>query len=170
MLACAETSKGGGTMANYNKVILIGNLTRDPQLSYTPSQTAVVELGLAVNRKWKSQDGQARDETCFVELKAFGRPAETINQYMSKGRPILVEGRLQFQQWTAQDGTKRSKHVVIVENFQFLGGRPEGSTQPQNAAASQQPQGGSSSPAPVPPAGEESQLPPGGGSDDDVPF
>ncbi len=122
-------------MANYNKVILIGNLTRDPQLSYTPSQTAVVELSLAVNRKWKGQDGQAREETCFIDVTAFSRQAETLNQYMSKGRPILVEGRLQFQQWTAQDGTKRSKHRVTVQNFQFL---PRGQGADNNNAGGEQ--------------------------------
>lgn len=114
-------------MANYNKVILAGNLTRDPQLSYTPNNTPVVEFGMAINRRWRSQDGNQRDETCFVDMRAYGRQAETINQYMRKGQPMLVEGRLQYQQWTAQDGTKRSRHMVIVEAFQFLGGpRGEG--------------------------------------------
>ena len=109
-------------MANYNKVLLIGNLTRDPQLSYTPNQTAVVDFGLAVNRRWTGQDGQRREETCFVDCRAFGRLAENINKYLSKGRPLFVEGRLTFDSWTAQDGTRRSRHRVTVENFQFLGG------------------------------------------------
>ena len=109
-------------MANFNKVLLIGNLTRDPQLSYTPNQTAVVDFGLAVNRRWKGQDGESKEETCFVDCRAFGRLAENINKYMTKGRPLFVEGRLTFDSWTAQDGTKRSKHRVTVENFQFLGG------------------------------------------------
>ena len=109
-------------MANYNKVFLIGNLTRDPQLSYTPNQTAVVDFGLAVNRRWKSREGEDRDETCFVDCRAFGRQAENINKYMSKGRLLFVEGRLTFDSWTAQDGTKRSRHRVTVENSQFLGG------------------------------------------------
>jgi single-strand DNA-binding protein len=108
-------------MANYNKVLLMGNLTRDPQLSYLPSETAVVEFGLAVNRRWKSREGEDREETCFVDCRAFGRTAETINKYMNKGRPIFVEGRLTFDSWTAQDGSKRSKHRVTVENFQFVG-------------------------------------------------
>jgi len=107
-------------MANYNKVMLMGNLTRDPQLSYTPSQTAVVEFGLAVNRRWTGNDGSSKEETCFVDCQAFGRQAENINKYMAKGRPIFVEGRLKFESWTAQDGTKRSKHKVTVSNFQFL--------------------------------------------------
>jgi len=109
-------------MSNFNKVLLMGNLTRDPQLSYTPSQTAVVDFGLAVNRRWTSRDGDKKEETCFVDCRAFGRTAENINKYMSKGRPLFVEGRLTFDSWTAQDGTKRSKHRVTVENFQFLPG------------------------------------------------
>ena len=108
-------------MANFNKIFLMGNLTRDPQLSYTPNQTAVVEFGLAVNRRWTGRDGEKREETCFVDCQAFGRSAENINKYLSKGRPLFVEGRLTFNSWTAQDGTKRSKHRVTVENFQFLG-------------------------------------------------
>jgi single-strand DNA-binding protein len=109
-------------MSNFNKVLLMGNLTRDPQLSYTPSQTAVVDFGLAVNRRWTSRDGEKKEETCFVDCRAFGRIAENINKYMSKGRPVFVEGRLSFDTWTAQDGSKRSKHRVTVENFQFLPG------------------------------------------------
>ena len=122
-------------MANYNKVILIGNLTRDPQLSYLPSQTAVVELGLAVNRRWKGQDNQQREETCFVDCRAYGRQAETLNQYMNKGKPILIEGRLQYDTWEGKDGTKRSKHRVIIERFQFLGspGPAPGSQAPRPA-------------------------------------
>ena len=113
-------------MANFNKVLLMGNLTRDPQLSYLPSQTAVVDFGLAVNRRWKSREGEDREETCFIDCRAFGRIAENINKYLSKGRPLFVEGRLTFDSWTAQDGTKRSKHRVTVENFQFLPGGPGG--------------------------------------------
>ena len=108
-------------MANFNKVLLMGNLTRDPQLSYTPNQTAVVDFGLAVNRRWTSRDGEKKEETCFVDCRAFGRQAENINKYLSKGRPLFVEGRLTFDSWTAQDGTKRSKHRVTVEGFQFMG-------------------------------------------------
>ncbi len=111
-------------MSNFNKVLLMGNLTRDPQLTYLPSQTAVVDFGLAVNRKWTSREGEKKEETCFVDCRAFGRTAENINKYLSKGRPLFVEGRLTFNSWTAQDGTKRSKHKVTVENFQFLVGAP----------------------------------------------
>lgn len=113
-------------MASYNKVLLMGNLTRDPQLSYTPSQTAVVDFGLATNRRWTAQDGSQREETCFVDCRAFGRMAENINKFMNKGRPILIEGRLTFDTWTGQDGTKRSKHRVTVENFTFLPGTGSG--------------------------------------------
>ncbi|MHC4573431.1 MAG: single-stranded DNA-binding protein [Planctomycetota bacterium] len=109
-------------MAGFNKVLLMGNLTRDPQLSYTPNQTAVADFGVAVNRRWKGQDGSAREETCFVDCRAFGRMAENINKYLSKGRPVFLEGRLTLDSWTAQDGTKRSRHRVTVENFQFLPG------------------------------------------------
>jgi single-strand DNA-binding protein len=109
-------------MASFNKVLLMGNLTRDPQLSYTPNQTAVVDFGLATNRRWTGQDGSQREETCFVDCRAFGRQAENINKYLSKGRPVFVEGRLTFDSWTAQDGTKRSRLRVTVENFRFLPG------------------------------------------------
>ena len=97
-------------MANFNKVFLMGNLTRDPQLSYLPSQTAVVDFGLAVNRRWTDKDGSRKESTCFVDCRAFGRMAENISKYLTKGRPLFVEGRLDFDSWTAQDGTKRSKH------------------------------------------------------------
>ena len=106
---------------NFNKVLLGGNLTRDPQLSYLPSQTAVVEFGLAINRKWKSKGGEEKEEICFVDCQAFGKQAENINKYLSKGTPLFIEGRLKFDSWTAQDGTKRNKHKVVVESFQFLG-------------------------------------------------
>jgi single-strand DNA-binding protein len=140
-------------MANYNKVLLIGNLTRDPQLSYLPSQTAVVDFGIAVNRRWKGKDGSNRENTCFVDCRAFGAPAETINKYMTKGRSIFVEGRLEFDSWTAQDGTKRSKHRITVENFQFLGS-PASGGQGQLDRGSEVP--------------EESQ--PAAAPDDDIPF
>ena len=122
-------------MANYNKVILVGNLTRDPQLSYLPSQTPVVEIGLAVNRKWKGQDGQQKEETCFVDCRCYGKQAEILNQYMSKGRPILVDGRLNFSSWETKDGQKRSKLRVVVENFQFLGGRGDEQAPPDQSRA-----------------------------------
>jgi single-strand DNA-binding protein len=108
-------------MSNFNKVILLGNLTRDPQLSYTTNQTAVVDFGLAVNRRWTGQDGSQKEETCFVDCRAFGKSAENINKFCKKGNPLLIEGRLIFDSWTAKDGSKHSKHRITVENFQFIG-------------------------------------------------
>ncbi len=122
-------------MANFNKVILLGNLTRDPQLSYLPSQTPVVEFGMAINRKWKGQDGQQNDETCFVDLQMFGKRAEVINKYLHKGDTLFVEGRLKFDSWQAQDGSKRSKLRVLVENFEFIGQRQtQAESKPEQAA------------------------------------
>jgi single-strand DNA-binding protein len=109
-------------MANFNRVYLMGNLTRDPQLSYTPNQTAVVDFGMATNRRWTGQDGNQREETCFVDCRMFGKRAEVINKYCKKGNPLFVEGRLTFDSWEAQDGTKRSKLRVTVENFEFISG------------------------------------------------
>jgi len=112
-------------MANYNRVILIGNLTRDPQLRYTPNQVAVCDFGLAINRRWNAQDGKQREEVCFVDCTAWSRSAETLAKYVTKGSPLLVEGRLTYQTWDGPDGKKRSKLEVTVERFQFLG-RPSG--------------------------------------------
>lgn len=109
-------------MANFNKVFLMGNLTRDPQLSYLPSQTPVAELGLAVNRRWTGKDGERKEDTCFVDCRAFGGAAETLNKYMSKGQPIFIEGRLKLDSWKNKDGAKRNKLKVVIESFQFLGG------------------------------------------------
>lgn len=108
-------------MANFNKVLLIGNLTRDPELRSTQSGSQVAKLGLAVNRQRKDQQGNTQEETCFVDCTAFGRTAEVMAQYLSKGRPVFIEGRLSYSTWQGQDGQKRSKLEVIVENFQFLG-------------------------------------------------
>ncbi len=131
-------------MANYNKVVLVGNLTRDPQLSYLPSQTPVCEFGLAINHKWKDKDGQQREDVCFIDCHCFGKQAEIFNQYMKKGRPILIEGRLQLDRWEDKDGQKRSKHKVNVQSFQFLGqGGQDGG---QGRPAPSQPQGQSTPP------------------------
>lgn len=108
-------------MANFNKVILAGNLTRDPQLSYLPSNTPVCEMGIAVNRRYRPQGGEMKEEVNFFDLRAYGKQAETLNQYMNKGKPILVEGRLKYDSWEGKDGQKKSRVYVIVENFQFLG-------------------------------------------------
>ena len=113
-------------MANYNKVILVGNLTRDPQLKYLPSQMAVVEFGLAVNHKYKTKSGEDREEVLFIDVAAFGRGAEVINQYCQKGRAIAVDGRLEWREWEDKDGNKRQAIDVIADSVQFLGGREEG--------------------------------------------
>jgi single-strand DNA-binding protein len=114
-------------MASYNRVLLMGNLTRDPQLKYLPSQTPVVDFGVACNRKYKTQSGEQKEEVTFVDCSAFGRTAEVINQYFTKGKPIFIEGRLRYEQWEdKQGGGKRSRLSVHVDNFQFVGGR-EGS-------------------------------------------
>jgi single-strand DNA-binding protein len=149
-------------MANFNRVLLMGNLTRDPQLSYTPSQTAVVDFGLAVNRKWTGQDGSQKEETCFIDCRAFGKQAETINKYLTKGRPVFVEGRLTYDTWTAQDGSKRSKHRVTVEGFQFMGG---GSGAPEGAAG-----GGAGRAAPPSDGGSAPSPEQGHPPEEEIPF
>lgn len=106
---------------NYNKIILAGYITRDPVLSYLPNQTPVTEIGLAVNRKYKGSDGQMKEDVCYVDCRCYGQMAETINKYCSKGSSLLIEGRLTFDSWEAQDGSKRSKHRIKIERFQFLG-------------------------------------------------
>jgi len=108
-------------MASLNKVLLMGNLTRDPQVTYLPSQTPVAEFGLAVNRVFKKQDGTEGKETCFVDCQMFGRRAEALAKYVKKGDPLFVEGRLKLDQRQAQDGSKRSRLRVFVENFEFIG-------------------------------------------------
>ena len=128
-------------MPSFNKAILAGTLTRDPQLRHLQSGAAVCELGMAINRSWRGQDGQQREEVTYVDLVAFGRQAETLNQYMSKGKPLLVEGRLNFEQWQAQDGSNRSKLRVVIESFQFLGNGGGGRRQ-QNDTGARQSHGG----------------------------
>ena len=148
-------------MANFNRVILAGNLTRDPQLSFTPANTPVCKFGMAINRVWTDrQTNEKREETCFVDCTAFGRTGETINQYVSKGRPLLVEGRLQFSRWTGQDGQNRSKLEVVVERSQFLGA--PGGARTEGAAAPSAPPAGLPEQVPPPAYGDE---PPGAESD-----
>src|SRR3954468_4374688 len=114
-------------MASYNRVLLLGNLTRDPALKYTPSQMAVCEFGVACNRKFRTAQGEDREEVTFVDVTAWGKQAEVINQYMTKGKPIFIEGRLKYDQWEDKNGGgKRSKLTVVIENFQFVGGRDGG--------------------------------------------
>lgn len=123
-------------MSSYNRIILLGNITRDPELAQTPSNTAVCKFGIATNRKWKDRDGNSREDVCFVDCTIFGKSAEVFNQYTVKGSQVLVEGRLQLDRWDDKDGSKRSKHCVMVDNFTFMGGgekkepKPEASTTP----------------------------------------
>ena len=145
-------------MASFNKVILMGNLTRDPELRYTSSGTAIAKLGLAVNRVWRDTEGQQKEETTFVDVDAFGKQAETLGQYMQKGRPILVEGRLKLDQWEDKNtGQNRSRLGVVLERFSFIGGGASGQgNAPQSS---------------TPPPFQPSNAPPEDGPrDDDVPF
>jgi single-strand DNA-binding protein len=158
-------------MANLNKVMLIGNLTRDPELRHTPKGTAVSEISMAINRVWNNDQGQKQEETTFVEVTLWGRQAELAQQYLVKGRPVYIEGRLQLDSWDDKEtGKKRSKLRVIGENMQFLssgsgGGAGGGnfSERPQQSSSSPQqrsgpPQGASAAPA------DEFQ------EEDDIPF
>ncbi|NQV03941.1 MAG: single-stranded DNA-binding protein [Candidatus Omnitrophica bacterium] len=108
-------------MANFNKVFLMGNLTRDPELRYVPSGAPVATFGLAVNRRYVTQQGEKKDEVCFVRIVVFGKQAESCSQHLSKGRLVFIEGRLQYRSWE-QDGQKRSMLDVIADRVQFLGG------------------------------------------------
>ena len=156
-------------MANLNKVMLIGNLTRDPELRHTPKGTAVSEISMAINRVWNNDQGQKQEETTFVEVTLWGRQAELAQQYLTKGRPVYIEGRLQLDSWDDKEtGKKRSKLRVIGENFQFLSGKPGAagggySERPQQESPAPQqrsgpPQGASAAPA------DDFQ------EDDDIPF
>jgi single-strand DNA-binding protein len=114
-------------MASFNKVILLGNLTRDPEVRYTPKGTAVADLGIAVNRTYTAENGEKREEVTFVDVTFWGRTAENAGQYLKKGRPVFVEGRLQLDSWDdKQSGQKRSKLKVVGELLQFLGGARQG--------------------------------------------
>jgi len=127
-------------MPSVNKVVLIGNLTRDPQTKQLPSQSLVTEFGLAMNRKFKSPEGEDREEVCFVDCAAFGRQAEVIQKYCRKGKSLYIEGRLRYDSWEDKNGHgKRSKLSVVVENFQFLGGRED---HPVGAGAAEFGEGG----------------------------
>src|SRR6266404_5726533 len=125
------------SMASLNKVLLIGNLTKDPELRYTPNGTAVTNLRLAVNRKFKDRTGELKEDTCFVTVTAWDKQAEICNQYLQKGRSVFVEGILQSRSWETNDGQKRSTIDVRAERIQFLGGapRPEGQAAPSNESA-----------------------------------
>ena len=152
-------------MASFNKVILVGNLTRDPELRYTPKGTAIAKIGLAVNRVWRNEAGETKEEVTFVDVDVFGRTAENVGQYMRKGRPILVEGRLRLDQWDdKQTGQKRSRLGVVAETVQFLGSPAGGGGEGSAPAAPRV-----SRPAAAAPASEpvEGDGPP---ESDDVPF
>lgn len=166
-------------MSSFNKVILMGRLTWDPELRYTPSGTAIAKIRLAVNRNWRNEAGELQEEVSFIDVDAFGKQAETIGQYFKKGTPIFLEGRLRFDQWEdKQTGQKRSQLKVVLENFRFLpsgqsreGGSPPS---PRRAAADAEPQ---RPPQNQPPPSNEPQrfqqptdnVPPPE-EDDDVPF
>jgi single-strand DNA-binding protein len=139
-------------MASLNKVFLMGNLTRDPELRYTPGGASVCTFGLAVNRRFKTKQGDNRDETLFVDVTAWAKQAELCSQYLSKGRPVFVEGRLRLESWTGNDGQKRSKMGVVAQNIQFLGG-PGGGAAP--AGAPGEPAAGEEPPAESGPANDE---------------
>jgi single-strand DNA-binding protein len=152
-------------MANFNKVILAGNLTRDPELRYTPKGTAVARFTLAINRTWKSESGESKEEVSFVDVDAWGRQGEVIAQYMKKGRPLLVEGRLKQDSWEDKNTKQKvSKLKVVLESFSFIdsnrgdGGNAEA---PRSRPAPAAPGSGASE------APESSTPPP---EDDDVPF
>ena len=175
-------------MSSFNKVFLMGNLTRDPQLKYLPSQTAVAEFAIACNRKFRTATGEDREEVTFVDIAAFGKTGELINQYFTKGKPIFIEGRLKFDQWEdKQGGGKRSKLTVVAENFQFIGGRDGGGGAPPaggydaNAGDQAAPRSAPSRPQPARPAAAArpvSQEPPAEPpfdaeqhiKEDDIPF
>ncbi len=144
-----------------NKVFLMGNLTRDIELKHTPSDQAVATIGLAVNRTFKTRDGENREETTFVDCEAWGRTAEVMSQYLCKGRPVFIEGRLKLDQWDDREtGKKRSKLKVVIDNFQFVDSRGgdgggSGGERPAPAAAGARQSGGGTDHPPV----DESDIP-----------
>jgi single-strand DNA-binding protein len=149
-------------MASFNKVILLGNLTRDPEVRYTPKGTAVTELGMAVNRVYTAENGEKREDTTFVDVTLWGRTAEIAGEYLKKGRPVFIEGRLQLDTWDdKQSGQKRSKLKVVGEGLQLLGGRPGG-----GGGGGGDEEGGARSSRPAPPPKAEASAP----DDDEIPF
>ena len=165
-------------MPNLNKVQLMGNITRDPEVRYTPKGTAVTDIGLAINRNYSTDDGDRREETTFVDITFWGRQAEVIGEYMKKGRPLYVEGRLQLDQWEDKNtGQQRSRLKVIGDNFQFLGGRDEGGQRgggqgqqsSQQVAPQQQSQQSQQAQQQAPAQQNYDPIPPSD-DDDDIPF
>jgi single-strand DNA-binding protein len=151
-------------MANLNRVLLIGNLTRDPELRYTPKGTAVTDFGLAVSRIYSGEDGEKKEETTFVDVTLWARLAEIAGQYLKKGRPVFIEGRLQLDTWDdKQTGQKRSRLRVVGENLQLLGSRPEGEAS-SSVPAPRRPS------AAAPPSRPEPRDPDLDVEPDDIPF
>ncbi len=140
-----------------NKVFLMGNLTRDIELKHTPSDQSVATIGIAVNRTFKTRDGESREETTFVDCEAWGRTAEVMSQYLRKGRPVFIEGRLKLDQWDDREtGNKRSKLKVVIDNVQFVDSRGgDGGERPAPAAAGAREGGGGTDHPPV----DESDIP-----------
>lgn len=169
-------------MASYNRVVLVGNLTRDPELRYTPSGTAVSDIGLAVNDRYKNASGEWVEEATFVDVTLWARTAEVASEYLSKGSPILVEGRLKLDTWETNDGQKRSKLRVICERMQMLSGRGEGgggggggggrmqSRRPPQSDYSQAGPSADDYSRPGPSADDYSSPGPSSGPSDDIPF
>ena len=154
-------------MASVNKVILIGNLTRDPELKYTPKGTAVAEIGLAINRTYSTDGGEKREEVTFIDVTLWGRVAEIVGEYCKKGRPLYVEGRLQLDTWDDKtSGQKRSKLKVIGENIQLLGGREGGEASGGGEQKASRPSGAPPARAAKPPADPDLDA----GDGDDIPF
>lgn len=159
-------------MASFNKVILMGNLTRDPESRVTPGGLTICKLSIAVNRVYSTQDGERKEEVTFVDCDAFGRQAETISKFMTKGRGIMIEGRLRLDQWEdQQSGQKRSKLGVVVENFQFVGGRGDeaggssgGGSDYEDRSPPSRPQHAAPQRSAPPPPPQNNNF------DDDVPF
>ncbi len=162
-------------MAYLNKVFLIGNLTRDPELRVTPKGTAICQFGLAVNRQFKDESGQTRDETTFVDIEAWGKQGELVSKYLTKGSPAMVEGRLKLDQWEDKtSGQKRSKLKIVLDNVQFLGRPGGGSAGGAAGAPAAGADEGADQPASperhAPPARGEKSAPPAASIDEDVPF
>ena len=153
-------------MSDHNNVTLVGRLTRDPEMGYTPNQTAVTKFGLANNRKWKPQGGELQEQVSFIDCTSFGKQAETLNQYLAKGSRVLVSGRLQQDRWQDRETqANRSKIVVIVERFQFLDTKADAQAAQQAAAPQQK---GFTNPAP--PAAASATPPVVSYPDDEIPF
>ena len=149
-------------MANFNKVILAGNLTRDPELKYTSKGTAIASFGLAINRKWKTETGETKEEVTFVDIDAFGRQAEVVAQYMKKGRPFLVDGRLKLDQWEDKNThQKQSKLRVVLEGFSFIDSNREDGAVPTTPRTPSAPPTATAPPAasPEPASAEEDDVP-----------